>query len=178
MGFLAKLLGTVGSGGWIIYAVLAAAVFGAGTTSGAWVVHRIDAPTFAGLKTACVASGFKDTCAPADIQAAQDAAKLDAQKARTAYSEQQKQTALDLAAANAAALAQNQALAAKAASLGAALATAERARQTASTKLLDTLKAIPHDQQTALPPSSRAYLRGVLDAQTAAAGTTPANNPN
>lgn len=178
MAFLAKLLGTVGSGGWIVYAVLAAAVFGAGTTSGAWVVHRLDAPTFAGLKTACVASGFKDSCAPADIQEAQDAAKLDAQKARTAYSEQQKQTALDLAAANASALATKNAQDATIAELSKRFIISEQKRVVASTQLLDTLKAIPHDQQTALPPSSRAYLRGVRDAQAAAANAAAPNNPN
>lgn len=152
MGFLAKLLGTIGSGGWIIYAVLAAAVFAAGGLSGAKVQRMLDAPT--------IAQGKVDL---AD-------SRLETSQARNALLDQQKATALDLARANAMALAQRQALEATVASLSVKATQAEKARQAASTKLLDTLKAIPHDQQTALPASSRAYLRGVRDAQTAASG--------
>lgn len=159
MGFLARILGTTGTGGWILYLVIGAAIYGAGAVSGNWVRTKLDAPTIAQLH--------------ADVAAEQGRTQASVNK----LLEQQKQTALDLAAANAAALAQNQALAAKAASLGAALATAERARQTASTKLLDTLKAIPHDQQTALPISIKSYLLGVRQQQAPTSGTAaPSDN--
>lgn len=159
MTFLARLLGTVGSGGWIIYAVLAAAVFAAGASSATWVVHKLDGVTIANLRT--------------DVANA----NTDAQKARTALATQQKQIALDLAEANAKALADKNVQDAKAAALTAKLAATEKARQLASTKLLDTLRSIPHDQQTALPASSHQYLRGVRDAQAAAARAAASDHP-
>lgn len=158
MGALAKLLGTFGTGGWLIYVVIGVAVFGAGATSATWVVKKLDGVTIADLRT--------------DVATA----KGDAQTARTALAEQQKQIALDLAASNARALADKNAQDAKAATLTAQLAIAERARRDASTKLLDTLKAIPHDQQNPLPASSRNYLRGVRDAQAAAASAVTADH--
>lgn len=154
MGFLAKLLGTVGSGGWIIYAVLAAAVFTAGGLSGAKVQRVVDAPTIAQGKTDLAAS------------------RLETSQARNALLDQQKATALDLAQASATALAQRQTLDAQVAELNAKLATTERARRAASTKLLDTLKAIPHDQQSTLSPPVRKYLSDVLREQ--ASRTIPA----
>jgi hypothetical protein len=148
--FLAKLLGSTGTGGIWVYLGLALAVFGAGTYSGDRLRATLDAPIIANLNTA--------------VATAEGRTK-DAQNALLA---QQRQTAIEVANADAAALAQRRADAATAATLGAKLAQAEAARRDASLKLLDTLRNIPHDQQTATPPSVRAYFMGVHDQQTAA----------
>ncbi len=166
MGFLTKFI----PGGWILWLIIGVAAFGAGFAA----KRFLDAPTFAGLVTACQASGFKDNCAPADIQAAQDAAKLDAAHARTALAEQQKVIALDLAQAAEKARATERALQGQVSDLTAKLAATDKARQAASLKLLDTLKAIPHEQQATLSAGVTDYLRRVHDAQTSGANPTPA----
>lgn len=155
---LAKLFGTFGTGGWIIYAVIAAAIYAAGGLSGAKVQRVIDAPTISQLKT--------------DVATARG----DAQTARTALAEQQKQIALDLAAANQRALEAKNLQDKIAAALTAQQKQNEQDRVIASNKLLDALRAVPHDQQAALPLSSRNYLRGVRDEQARAAGSSPTPN--
>lgn len=158
MNFLIKLLGSTGTGGIWVYLIIAGVIYAAGAGSGGWVVHKLDGVMIANLHT--------------DVSNANGRTK----DAENALITQQKQTALDIARANAETLAARNAQAATAAELTTQQRRSEQDRRTASTKLLDTLKAIPHDQQTALPASSRAYLRGVLDAQRTAAGTAAADH--
>lgn len=150
MMFLAKLLGTTGTGGWIIYAVLAGVIATSAGLAGAKVQRMITAPTISQLRV--------------DVAKANE----DAQKTRTALAEQQKVIALDLAKANALALEQRTTLEAKVTQLTVQLTAAEKARHEASTRLLDTLKAIPHDQQISLSPPIRQYLRDVVRQQSPA----------
>lgn len=153
-----SILGILGSsfgGSWIVYLVIAAAVFGAGSAAGYKARGIFDAPVIAGLK--------------GDVANA----KADTQKAVAALAEQQRVTAEDAAKANAVALAQQQALQGQVADLTSKLAQTDKARREASARLLDSLKAIPHDQQATLSASVRAYLLGVRDQQAGTRTTSP-----
>lgn len=147
MSFLMKLLGSTGTGGIWVYLAIGLAVYGAGAASGFWVRVKLDAPTIAGLQTeVAVAKGATD-------------------RAEKALAEQRAATAIDVARSNDLALTQQRALTATIEDLGAKLAQAQKGRREASLKLLDTLKAIPHDQQISLSPPVRQYLRAVQEAQ-------------
>lgn len=152
---LAKLFGTFGTGGWIIYAVIAAAILAVGVTSGTRFQRFIDAPTIAQLRT--------------DVATEQGRTK----DVRRALAEQQLATATDVVIANEKAIATSDAMMTTIRDLNAKLAVATKARQAASTQLLDTLKAIPHEQQVSLSPPVRAYLRSVRDQQAAGLPTAP-----
>lgn len=152
-----KLFGGI-SGGWIAYALIAAAVFGAGGFAGNKLRATLDAPIIARAQTGLAQS------------------QTETAKAVAALAEQQRVTAEDALKADAKALATQTALIGQVADLTAKLASTDKARRDASTKLLDTLKAIPHEQQATLSPSVRAYLLGVRDQQRAGARTTPAND--
>lgn len=152
MGFLTKLI----PGGWILYAV----IFAAGLSVGGLAAYK--------------ARGYADAPIIARAQTSQAQAEADAQRARTALADQQKVIALDAAAASEKALATQAVLQAQVADLTSKLAQTDKARRDASTKLLDSLKAIPHEQQATLSASVRAYLSGVRDQQSAGAHATPA----
>lgn len=152
MGFLTKFI----PGGWILYALIGASLLVAGTYTGARWRGSVDAPIIA------------------KAQIAQARAESDTAQVRTALAEQQRLTAEDALKATNESLAREKALQGQVSDLTAKMALTERARQAASTQLLDTLKAIPHEQQATLSASVRAYLVGVRDAQSSGSDPTPA----
>ena len=154
MGFLTNLI----PGGWLAYLLIGLAVFGAGS--------------FAGYK----ARGYQDVPIIARAQTAQAQAEADTQRTRTALADQQKQIALDLAQAAEKARATETTLQTQVSDLSSKLATTEKARQDASTRFLDSLKAEPKNEQVNLSPPVRAYLRGVRDAQTRGPNPAPASD--
>lgn len=152
MGFLTKLI----PGGWILQLVLAAVITVAAGLAGEKMQRVLDAPTIANLRTDVATEQGRTKDARADID------------------KQRAQIALDAQAASEKALATQAVLQAQVADLTSKLATTDKARRDASTKLLDSLKAIPHEQQATLSASVRNYLSRVRDQQSAGAHPTPA----
>lgn len=161
MGAIAKLLGTFGTGGWLIYVVIGLAVFGAGSAAGYKARGLSDAPIIATAKS--------------DAAIAEKA--TEAQK--RALSDYHAQVEKERADANAIAVTQEAALRGAIKDLQVQLSAKEAARQRASNQLLETLHAIPLADQVHLSAGASDYYRRVREQQAnGAANPATAGNPN
>jgi hypothetical protein len=155
-----KLLGASFGGSWIVYAVIAAAVFAAGGVAGEKARGLIDAPIIAQANT--------DTA-----NAVKDGVIISGR-----FSNYIAQVERDRADANARALAQQAALSGEVASLQAELRVKEAARQNVSNALLKALQNAPMVDTSPLGPAARRYYDSVRQQQRSAADSTPGRSPN
>jgi hypothetical protein len=143
MDFLTKFI----PGGWLLYTILAAVIFSGGFFAGSKFRSSVDAPIIA------------------KAQEVTAAALVDVARERTALSDQLKQIALDAQKVSEQALTIQRAQDAQIADLTSKLAMTEKARQAASTRFLDSLKAEPKNEQVTLSPAVKQYLADVRTSQ-------------
>lgn len=151
MSFLARLLGMTGTGGWIVYLVIAGAIYGLGIISGIKLDEIAQAPKISQLKTdVATAKGEteRQKTALAVYSAREEANRADANR-----------IAAEQAAANAAALAR----------ASQQLKDAENARRKATLARDDALRAIPQADTSPLSPGARAWYDSLRDEQHARA---------
>lgn len=151
-----KLIGGSFGGSWIVYLVIAVAVFGAGSATGYKTRGIFDAPMISKAQT---------EQAKAEKLAADTKAVLATYHA---------QIEADRADANARALAQEAELRGTIDNLQSQLRVKEVARQNASHALLEALHNVPQIDRTAIGPGARNYYDSVREQQRAAStGATP-----